>query len=93
MRFEARLAACALHVDTLNDLVNLLGGTSATGEVLGASPQQVQAWWRRGYIASKHLLRHQDCLRSNGIVADVRLWFGRDSEDEEQEAEAQAAAE
>ncbi len=61
-------------VDSIGDLISVLGGISRAATVFDASEGQIRIWKVRGYIPPAHYSRHQIALRDRGISAAPTLW-------------------
>lgn len=62
------------HVETANDIIDTLGGTSAVAKMLKRSPQQVSNWRADGRLPSSVYLLVSNELAKYGKVASPRLF-------------------
>lgn len=66
--------ATSKTVATVRDLIDLLGGPSATALVLGTTPQAVVNWRTRGQLPTKRHFVHREILKRRSIIAPPSLW-------------------
>jgi hypothetical protein len=67
-------------IETVDELIEELGGITKAATALGESGPNVVGMWRlRGRMPSHRFLAHKDALERIGINADVRLWFRPDA--------------
>lgn len=66
--------ACAMRVQTVRQLIDLLGTARDAALVLGTSQQNVANWRNAGSIPPRYFLVHQKSLRARGIEAPRHLW-------------------
>ncbi len=62
------------RVESVSELIEQLGGVSATGRVLGTTPQNVVNWRTAGKIPAKFFKAHKAKLRAARIRAPDELW-------------------
>lgn len=64
-----------ITVSTIRELIEVLGGPTKTGELLGGVSTQVVVNWRnRGRITPSLYVHNQAKLKERGIVAPPELW-------------------
>lgn len=62
-----------VELQTPSEVIDSLGGTTATGRLVGRQPPTVTNWRERGFPPETYLV-FQGLLAERGLRAPARLW-------------------
>jgi hypothetical protein len=62
------------HIETVSEVIDALGGTTACGRLILRSPQAVCNWRQTNVLPAVLFLRMTEELHARGYTAPARLW-------------------
>jgi hypothetical protein len=73
-RFSEKDALTMRNLLTATEVIDALGGTSATANLASVSPSQVSGWRSTNRLGGKSFLVIQQALSERGCSAPSNLW-------------------
>lgn len=81
-----------IGLDTVDQVVRILGGTAATSRLVSATMQQASDWKRRGFFPENTFDIMREALKIKGYTAPNALWRMKERAPDEPEATRQSSA-